>query len=101
MTTKMATSLESLAIGLESDIPGSKVELTCFPSGGAMVDVRRSDNRTFVLAYSPAHGYAVDEVHADDGFLSGYRFSFPDFNSAAEKLNELAANRHADTRPAP
>jgi len=100
MTAKMASSWKTLAAGLESEIPGSKVEFTCFPSGGAMVDVRRSDNRAFVLAYSPEHGYAVDEVHADDGFLNGYRFAYPDFNPAAEKLRELVANCHADARPA-
>jgi predicted enzyme related to lactoylglutathione lyase len=98
MTANLGSSLESLAIGLKSEVPGANVEFTCFPSGGAMIDVRRSDQRAFVLAYSPSHGYAVDEVHVDDGFLNGYRFAYTDFNPAAEKLIELVGNSRAEER---
>ncbi len=62
--------------------------LTVFPSGCAMLDVRR-DGRAFVMAYSPAAGFGVDEVGPDEGFGNHYRFAFADFESAADKLRGL------------
>jgi lactoylglutathione lyase len=100
MIANTTNSLESLAADLKSDIADATVEITAFPSGGAMVDVRRRDRRAFALAYFPAHGYAVDEIHADDGFVNGYRFVYPDLNSAAEKLKELASDRSIGPQPA-
>lgn len=98
MTTEIASSLEALAAGLASEVPEAKVELTRFPSGGAMMDVRRNDCRAFVLAYSPSHGFAVDEIHAEDGFVNGYRFAFAELNPAAEKLRELVTTDDGEPR---
>src|SRR5262249_44429722 len=67
-------------------------DLTTFPSGGAMLDVRRQ-GRAFVMAYTPGTGFGVDEIHADDGFLPGYRFVFEHFESAAEQLRSLVMSK--------
>jgi predicted enzyme related to lactoylglutathione lyase len=101
MMSVLTESFETLAADIKDELPGASVELTCFPSGGAMLDVRRSDSRAFVLAHSPAHGFGVDEIHASDGFINGYRFAYSEFAPAAEKLKELANNHSAGIRPSP
>jgi predicted enzyme related to lactoylglutathione lyase len=68
-----------------------EVELTDFPAGGAMLDIRRRDGRLFVMSYSPSHGFGVDEVGADDGFIPAYRFVSSDFDPAAKELRRLVA----------
>jgi lactoylglutathione lyase len=96
MTPDSPDPLTRLAALLESDPAVSGVELTEFPSGGAMLDARCQDGRAFVLAASPAHGYAVDEVQADEGFTTGYKHSYADFESAERKLKELIFNESGD-----
>jgi lactoylglutathione lyase len=100
MTATRGDPLAALAAGLEADLPSVTAELTRFPSGGAMLDVRRSDGRLFVLSFTPAHGYGVDEVGMDDGFVSGYRFAYPDLDPASQKLRELVAD-YSSTLPRP
>ena len=91
MTIPTPDLMESLAKDLETEVAGASVELTQFPSGGAMLDVRRSDGRLFVMAYTPTHGFGVDEVQAHDGFVTGYQFVYPDFLPAARKLRSLSS----------
>ena len=81
--------LESLARDLESEFAGSTAELSTFPSGGAMLDVRRGDGHVFVLSFLPHHGFGVDEVDARDGWTTGYQFVFSEFEPAARKLRSL------------
>jgi hypothetical protein len=69
-------------------LPGTDVDLSTFPSGAAMVDVRR-DGHLYVLAYSPSRGFGVDEVTDADGFLLSYRFTYEEFGPAAARLWEL------------
>jgi lactoylglutathione lyase len=88
MTIGTLTELKKLQEGLASEPLGIEAELTAFPSGSAMLDVRRA-GRGFVMAYTPEHGFGVDELHADDGFVSGYRFVFKDLESAARQLRAL------------
>lgn len=67
----------------------SKVKVEAFDGGGIFLDVR-PPNRLFVLMYSPTHRvFCVDEVTSDAAFDSGYRFGYPDFQSAKAKLLEL------------
>jgi predicted enzyme related to lactoylglutathione lyase len=96
MTTAATNPLAMLAKGLESEVSGTRAELTSFPSGGAMLDVYRGDGRMFVLSYAPDRGYGVDEVLAGDGFISSYRFSYPDLHPAAEKLRELVSDHSSN-----
>jgi len=100
MTTTLSP-LTTLADGLEAEFTGTTAKLTEFPSGGAMLDVRRGDGRLFVLDYIPSQGYGVDEARPSDGFGTGYRFAFADFGSAAEKLRQLLADSAAHPRLAP
>lgn len=83
--TLLADRVDSLCAGADS-------QLTLFPSGGAMLDVRRGDGRVFVLAFTPEHGFAVDELHSDDGFVAAYKYCTPDFESAAQRLCELVTD---------
>jgi predicted enzyme related to lactoylglutathione lyase len=85
--------LESLAHSVESEFAGSIAELTNFPSGGAMLDVRRGDGRLFVMSYTPQFGYAVDEVQPNEGWTTGYQFVSPEFAPAAQKLRSLLGER--------
>jgi hypothetical protein len=65
---------------------GVSTEITTFPSGAVMLDVRSGD-RLFVLAYSPSWpGFGVDEVSNGEGFGANYRFGFPDLESAKAKV---------------
>jgi len=83
--------LQDFARSLELEFVGSTTELTSFPSGGAMLDVR-CGGRLFVMSHTPQQGYAVDEVRADDGWVAGYQFVSPDFEPAAEKLRSLVGS---------
>jgi lactoylglutathione lyase len=87
--TFTVNQMAELAEAIEREVAGSKAELTGFPGGGAMLDVRRVDNRSFVMAFTPSHGFGVDEVREDDGFVTGYRFAFSEFAPAADQLREL------------
>jgi hypothetical protein len=69
-------------------IPGTRVELNSFPGGAAMLDVWRS-GRLFVMEYSPARHFGVDEVKDGEGFLVGARYASPEFEPAAERLIQL------------
>jgi predicted enzyme related to lactoylglutathione lyase len=88
MNSTASDSFMSLAAVLKDEV-GAIAEVTEFPSGGAMLDVRSSDGRVFVLACSPRYGYSVDEIHADEGFTTGYQHTYSDFGSAARKLREM------------
>ena len=75
---------------------GVSTEITTFSSGAVMLDIRRGD-RLFIFAYSPSWpGFGVGEVLDDEGFDMGYRFGFPDIESAKAKLvsmlNEAGLN---------
>lgn len=59
-----------------------------------MFDVRRRDGRAFVLAFTHEHGFAVDELQVDDGFITSYQFTSRDFEPAARRLCELVSDRH-------
>src|SRR5687767_7938593 len=101
MIAPVSNPFPALVQSLETQVAGVTTELTQFPSGAIMLDVRRSDGRAFVLDFTPAHGYAVDEVGPADGFVTGYRFSYSDFATAAEKLRELVAERSSEVQLAP
>ena len=89
MTNAAFTEMMNLREGLAAEALGIEAVLTTFPSGSAMLDVCRS-GRAFVMAYTPEHGFGVDELHHDDGFVTGYRFVFKDFEPAARQLQTLA-----------
>jgi hypothetical protein len=80
--------LSSLADEIRNSVSGADVELTEFPSGSAMLDVRIS-GRLYVLEYSPTRGFGVDEVQDGEGFTLGYRFASGDVQAAAEELSNL------------
>lgn len=97
MTVAAFTEMKRLQESLTAESPGIQTELTTFPSGGAMLDVSRG-TRAFVMAYSPQHGFGVDELLPDDGFVTGYRFVSKEFEPAARQLKVLAT---ADRLPEP
>jgi lactoylglutathione lyase len=99
MTTTAFTELERLREALAAEPGGIEAELTTFPSGSAMLDVRRA-GRAFVMAYTPSDGFGVDELQPDDGFVTGYRFVFDAFEPAARQLRALAL-AEASTGPQP
>ena len=83
--------ITDLARRVQSGFPDARVELTRFPSGGAMLDVVRCE-RLYVLEYAPTRGgFGVDEVRDDEGFLTSYAFASEDFEPAAERLWELVS----------
>src|SRR5580700_4917064 len=88
MTNAPCADMDRLKKELAAEPFGIEAELTTFPSGSAMLDVRRA-GRAFVMAYTPGHGFGVDELHPDDGFVTGYRFVFEDFEPAAGKLRAM------------
>jgi predicted enzyme related to lactoylglutathione lyase len=88
MTTSPFTEMERLGQDLAAEPSGVETKLTTFQTGSAMLDVRRN-GQAFVMAYTPTHGFGVDELHADDGFVTAYRFVFTDFDSAARQLKTL------------
>jgi hypothetical protein len=85
---KMLNDITVLAIQIEASFPGSATNVKTFHSGSAMLDVRWN-GRLFVLAYSIAEGFGVDEVAEEDGFEMGYRFTSNKFDKAAEELHSL------------
>ncbi len=79
--------ITSFADQLKPQWGGVKVE--AFEGGGIFLDIR-PDGRLFVLMYSPTHQmFCVDEVASDAGFDTGYRFGYPDFESAKAKMLDL------------
>lgn len=98
--TTLEHPLAKLATDIQSEFGGARAELTQFPSGGAMLDVRDSGGRVFVIAHTPRQGYGVDEVQANDGLGTGYRFAYSDLPSAAAKLRELIASDSGSQSPA-
>ncbi len=95
----LAKHMESLGSRIVAETAGAVFELTEFASSSVMLDVRRGTH-AFVMAYSPKTGFGVDELGPGDGFLSGYRHSFSDFESAASRLRELVQGIGADNHQA-
>lgn len=100
MTTTVFAEMKQLREGFAAEPFGIKAELTTFPSGSAMLDVWRG-GRAFVMAYTPKYGFGVDELHAADGFVTGYRFVSEDFNLAARQLRALALAEPPTEAPLP
>jgi hypothetical protein len=86
----MVEKIRGLAEQIRASASDAEVEFTAFPSGSAMIDVRRG-GRLFVLAYSPTRGFGVDEVRDGEGFLLGYAFTSDSLAPAAERLRQLVA----------
>src|SRR5438552_804552 len=77
---------------------GVSTEITTFPSGAVMLDVRRGD-RLFVLAYSPSWpGFGVDEVLGGTGVTparsSGY--ARPRHHAPARRVRPARVGRAGD-----
>jgi hypothetical protein len=87
----MIDRIAALAKQIQTSTPDANVDFTAFPSGSAMLDVRRGGH-LYVLSFSPMHRFGVDEVNAGEGFLTGYQFASNDFEPAAERLLELVAS---------
>ena len=100
MTHSVAEQMRQLAQRLEADLNGLRAELTEFPSGGAMLDVRIADGRAFVMAYSPSAGFGVDELRADDGFGTEYEFVADEFEKAEQQIQQLLST-NSDQLPQP
>ncbi|HWY88456.1 MAG TPA: VOC family protein [Gemmataceae bacterium] len=100
MTNTTITEMMRLREGLAAEPVGIEAELTTFPSGSAMLDVRRAGH-AFVMAYTPKDGFGVDELNPDDGFVTGYRFVFKDFEPAARQLRAMAVPEIPTESPSP
>lgn len=84
----MNSSSEQIRDAVLKKYPSATVDVESFPSGAEMVDVRWSD-RLFVCAFSPTHGFGIDEVHENEGLDSSYRHAARDGEEALAKLFEL------------
>jgi lactoylglutathione lyase len=93
-----STAMKELANKLAAEIAGLQTQVTSFPSGSVMLDVNR-DGRAWVMAYSPAHGFGVDQLHSDDGFTTGFQFVCDQFEAAARRLSELTHAEYSSARP--
>ncbi len=91
MTSSPISLMKNLGDQFSVVFPDIEFEFNAFPSGNAMLDVRRA-GRAFVMSYSIANGFGVDELRPDDGFLPGYQFGFQEFAPAAEKLREMVTS---------
>jgi hypothetical protein len=77
------------AEAIRKDSPCVQAEVEALPSGVVMMHVVR-DGRLFVLDYLPSYNcFGVDEVLEGEGFDTGYRYGYPDFPSAKDKLLQL------------
>ena len=84
MIDKMEELTKRIAV-----LPGTRAELTTFPSGAALLDVWRG-GRLFVMACAPAwKGLGVAEVHDGEGFQEKYDFFSEEYAPAAEYLWRL------------
>ncbi len=92
----LAEDVARLADEVRQGSENIKTEITTFPSGAVSLLIR-AGGRGFGLDYLPSCGmFGVDELEADAGFNSGYRFGFQDFESArAQLLNLLEGARAA------
>jgi len=90
--------MKRLSERLAQEHAGVETRVTEFPSGCAMLDLRR-DGRAFVMAFAPTMGFGVDELQPDDGLINSYRFVFSDFEQAAQKLEALAGTRLPQPKP--
>lgn len=88
MTHDAPLQMRNLCDQLVSARSNLSAEMTEFPSGSAMLDVRH-ERRAFVMSYSPGSGFHVYEVLPGEGFLTGYRFHFPQFEAAARQLRSI------------
>ncbi|MCI0683166.1 MAG: VOC family protein [Gemmataceae bacterium] len=90
MSVTSVDQMKRLSDDLGGIGPEVDSRLTVFPSGAAMLDVRRN-GRAVVMAYSPTQGFGVDMLRPDEGLGNHYRFTSTDFESAARQLRALAA----------
>jgi hypothetical protein len=87
--TEVIAQVAALARQVEAEFPGTTTEISTFPSGAVNLDVRR-DERVLVLAYIPSQDrYGVDELLADDGIDTSYRYGAADFPGARNALLRL------------
>lgn len=99
MNNEVLADMRKLRDQLANEQSDLTAELTEFPSGSAMLDVRRAQ-RAFLLAYTPPTGFAVDEASPNEGFLANYRFLFTRFEPAARQLRTLVlADRREQLSP--
>lgn len=80
--------IKDFAEQIKTSFPSLEVEIDAFSSGAVMLDIHKH-NSLFVLAYSPKHGFGVDEVHEHDGFDSGYIFHTKDLDEALARLMKI------------
>jgi len=91
----LADDVTRLADEVRQGSGNIKTEVTTFPSGAVSLLIR-TEGRAFGLDYLPSYGmFGVDELEADAGFNSGYRFGFKDFESARVKLLDLLEDARA------
>ena len=84
-----AEDVTGFAEEVRQDSEDIKTEITTFPTGAVSLRIRAS-GRVFDLDYLPNDGmFGVDELEDDAGFNTGYRYGFPDFESAKAKMRNL------------
>jgi hypothetical protein len=88
----MAEVLGEVARRVRDRFAAASVECEVFHSGGAMLSVRHG-GRLFVLARTAKGEFGVDEVLADEGFQTGYRFRYENLGAAEASLLSLLAGR--------
>src|SRR5439155_68091 len=65
----MVKRIEMLAKQIETNVPGAKVDFTLFPSGAAMLVVKRA-GCLFVLSFLPQGHFSCGENHQGCGYPS-------------------------------
>jgi hypothetical protein len=89
----MSDAFDELSRRLSTN-PSIRLDLTRYDSGSIVLDIFPGD-RFFTLLYREQYGYGVDEILDDEAippFSDYYRYWFPTFDEAANKLAELMAN---------
>lgn len=73
---------------LRDRFPMAMFEVIQLTSGAFMLDMRIG-RRFFVVAFSPTHGFGVDEVHEGDAIDSSYRYSANGIDDVVRQLADL------------
>lgn len=74
-----------------NEITSARVDVTAFPSGAFVADVR-IEHRVLVIAYQPSSGvFGIDELGSGDRAFDGYRYSATTVDGAINALRVLVS----------
>jgi hypothetical protein len=95
MTTSIQAEVAEFAKRLQTSYPTARIEVKDFPSGAAWLDIFREHDWHQLHYYPSWKLFCVDECEEDDAFQLNYRYTYPDFPSAAEQLLRMLSAAQA------